>query len=1072
MASSALFAPAPPTETAGRHLRQTPAELLGRSRACEKTQSTAQEAGKRRSEDGRQGSRGEESVAAIEREMGENRPETRGVVEGSELRTEEGRHEGWTGAEDLSNNGRRQSRTEEANRQTELPASTCDLTVSGQSEKWWRESQGPEGGRDGQRGQKISREEKAKMPLESFTGAARMRVWMRRRVVGARGSFLCRSCLLFLFSSLMCLLGSSAERSSQDSMPPARVSFSPSNSEASWLSEGGISLPPSFSSASSFSPVSRQRPLTSSSSASAGCGSLSPSPCSYTAASPAPSGLVRESLQSSYRIPVHMVGARAAVASISAGNQSLFLALDTQTEGVRLFLSNSTACTQLPSLSTRPSSLLGAAATRRKLLSESTKRLRPSAATPVERSEAQRDGEHFAQQARPQAGGDRGKILFQALPSLRRRGKKLIFRVAGDRENEQCYDPQHSRRATWCLNGQQACNFLSEAPYLCHASPEVDLAHATAFAHYSDGVRFEELRLEGLDLLRLDLAPPAPEREGGFSEPPQLPLQEAGVSPVKLVADRMSGFYDPYPGLHGVWGIAGPEFCCRNASLWSSTLLALNVTSYAFDLNFPSTQASSFAPPASRNEENGGFRSNATASALASSLDSAPLSFLHLGVLDEGQTQRDDQAAGAEALGRLKGFATYDEAGRWTGQAWRRERKQPQSKDKSEGENRDKNEGENTDARAKDGSGRRRVERGEEAGREGEETHKNENGETPNAENSEKRHATEEVFWGQRIQTGNVWADSVAHFVSYDWQLCGNSLMDASQTNDWIVTIDLSSECLVVPRPLWQSIRRWIEPALNVTSPLCALDDDFSSYVPASSLTAPRQAETPAADLAVDGGVYRLMCPLRSGRNAQRGAVGASTAPRPPLPVLSFALGDTSGVFDLADEPDGQEDKFKEKPAAARVELPLEQLVVSSPESAPSGEALCVVPQPHSILAREGRTVRLGTRAVAAFHFIVDQKRWRAGLLPKKLSLPSSNEACAAKATCRGEQTYVSATNECVDPPCSERLLFALNEETKICELAPAVVPAAVTVVVLLVALEATVVCFQWANVLRARTLT
>ncbi|KEP67242.1 UNVERIFIED_CONTAM: hypothetical protein HHA_234220 [Hammondia hammondi] len=1063
MASCALPAPASTAETAGLYLRQTPAELLGRSRACEKTQSAAQEEMKRRSKDGREGTRGEESVAASGRGMGVKPPETRDVAEGRELRTEEGRHEGWTGAEDLSNNARRQSRTEEASRQTELPASSFYLTVSGQSEKRWIESQGPEGRRDRQREQKGSREEKAKMPLDLFTGAARVRVWMRRRVVGGRESFSCRSCLLFFFSSLVCLLGSSAEGSSQDSTPPARVSFSPGNSEASWLSEGGVS-PPSFSSASSFSPVSRQRPLTPSSSASAGSVPLSPSAFFSPAASPAPSGHVRTSLQSSYRIPVHMVGARAAVSSISAGNQSLFLALDTQTEGVRLFLSNSTACTQLPSLSTRPSSLLRAEATGRKL-SESTKRLRPSAATSVERAEAQRDGETFAQHARPQAGGEGGMILFKSLPSLRRRGKKLIFRVAGDRENKQCYDPRHSRRATWCLNGRQACNFLSETPYQCHASPEVDLAHATTFAHYSDGVRFEELRLEGLDILRLDLAPPAPERGGGFSEQTQLPLKEAGVSPVKLVADRMSGFYDPYPGLHGVWGIAGPEFCCRNASLWSSTLLALNVTSYAFDLNFPSTQGSSFAPPAPRNEGDGGFRSNATASGLASSVDSAPLSFLHLGVLDEGQTQREDPAAGAEALGRLKGFATYDEAGRWTGQAWRRERKQLESKDEGQRENRDERE--------KEGRGRRRVERGEEAGREGEETHKNENGETPNVENSEKRHAADDVLWGQRIQTGNVWADSVAHFVSYDWQLCGNNLMDASHTNDWIVTVDLSSECLVVPRPLWQSMRRWLEPALNVTSPLCMLDDDFSSFVPASSLSAPRQAETPAAGLAVDGGVYRLMCPLRSGRNAQRGRAEASIAPRPPLPVLSFALGDTSGVFDLADAPDGQEDTpKKEKPAAARVELPLEQLVVSNPESGSRGEALCVVPQPHSILSREGRTVRLGTRAVAAFHLIVDQKRWRAGLLPKKLPLPSSNEACAAQATCKGEQTYVSATNECVDPPCSERLLFALNEETKICELAPAVVPVAVTVVVILLGLEATVVCFQWANVLRARTLT
>ncbi|CBZ54513.1 Serine/threonine protein phosphatase, related [Neospora caninum Liverpool] len=887
-------------------------------------------------------------------------------------------------------------------------------------------------------------------------------------------------------------LGVSAEAIPQESLgaaPPGQAAFA-SHTRGS---EHGASSPvqrvpsrrpPSFSPPSPASAVSQEPRLSESSAVSADSVPSSLPSRSSSTLSPAPSSSgVWASLQSSHRIPVQMVGARAAVKSISVGNQTLLLALDTQTEGVRLFLSNSTACTQPPSLPrSASSSPLGAKASDRKLLSESTKRVESSAAAPAGRAR-ERDGEAAAHATRGPEG-DFVKILFKTLPFLRSRGKTRNSRVKGGQKRE-CYDPRRSGLAAWCLNRRQACNFLSDAPFQCRAETDADVAQAAPFSQHSDGVRVAELRLEGLDLLRLDLATPADspappafgesaaEPEGrkppqvpsgaerrveAASEQSRAPIHEASIFPVKLVADRKSAFYDPYPGLDGVWGIAGPEFCCRNASLWSSTLHALNVTSYAFDLNFPAsntTFSSSAAQAVPRRGGERGGMSWGSSPARSAPPASVPLSFLHLGVLEEDRTEVGGSAPGADAGGKLKGFATYDEAGRWTGPAWTAEER---GEAKTDGEN----ETEKTES-AGEREGREEGLRGVagqgetfERKREAPEQRDEKGGEASGNKKLDKRIGGEDIIWGQRIQTGNVWADSVAHFVSYDWQLCGHSLMDNSHMKDWMVTVDLSSECLVVPRPLWLSMRAWMRPALNETSPLCTLDDDFSSFVPAHAL---------AASVAAEGSVFRRMCPLRGGRAHPKESREA--AARPPLPVLSFSLRDTTGVvFDRGDSPQVQ----TETPAP-RVELPLEQLAVSSPEAGP-GEALCVVPQPHSLLSREGRTVRLGTRAVAAFHFIVDQKGWRVGLLPKTLPLPSSNEACAAQAACRGEQTYVSSTNECVDPLCSERLLFSLNDETKICELSPTVVPAAVTVVLLLLGLETAVVCFQWANVLKARTLT
>lgn len=105
---------------------------------------------------------------------------------------------------------------------------------------------------------------------------------------------------------------------------------------------------------------------------------------------------------------------------------------------------------------------------------------------------------------------------------------------------------------------------------------------------------------------------------------------------------------------------------------------------------------------------------------------------------------------------------------------------------------------------------------------------------------------------------------------------------------------------------------------------------------------------------------------------------------RPSLPVLSFTLRSSlesepvetlqaagteqrGGERHLGQESDAstmEKRRHGEKENLVdelRIDLPLEQLVINDPQTG-GREALCVVPQPYSLLTREGRTIRMGTR--------------------------------------------------------------------------------------------------------------
>lgn len=137
-----------------------------------------------------------------------------------------------------------------------------------------------------------------------------------------------------------------------------------------------------------------------------------------------------------------------------------------------------------------------------------------------------------------------------------------------------------------------------------------------------------------------------------------------------------------------------------------------------------------------------------------------------------------------------------------------------------------------------------------------------------------------------------------------------------------------SSECMVVPPPMWKSLRAWLP--LDTEHELCKDPDSEEDSINA-------HVSRPVT-LTDEGGkrAYRRTCPLLQRQNIR------------PLPSLSFTLSQSS-------------------PDAPRLQLPLERLVVREPGV---GEVLCVVPQPFlSMGADQWRQIRLGTRGLFFFSF-------------------------------------------------------------------------------------------------------
>ncbi|OEH79619.1 hypothetical protein cyc_03642 [Cyclospora cayetanensis] len=633
------------------------------------------------------------------------------------------------------------------------------------------------------------------------------------------------------------------------------------------------------------------------------------------------------------KIPIRVVGARVAV-QVRIGGQDLLMGMDSCKEGLRLFASGSSSCT--------------------------SGRLAAVTPHPQEPPHYERSSDAAVIEV---AANDSEQQRASPFPPERQRQlqKPLNRRKHQKQQNQACYDPEMSGAASWCLNWHEICTAFSETPFTCRPSQQHDPQYAVKYKQVVDGIIVSEMRLEGFDTV--ELVPPLPPITAG-SMHQEVPLVDAGFRgerslpnsssfrlskfPVKLVLERETDF-DAYKGLDGVWGVAGPDICCREASLWNM-LLEPSVNAVGFDINLPDRVASPFAAarasPEGRNE----------------GLPAVPPSFMYL-------------AADAQQI-----FGG--------------------------------------------------------------------------------------MLWAHRMQTGAAGYDGLIHFTTFDWKLCGESV-GHPLSNSWEAIVDLSSECLVVPPPMWRSLRAWLP--LDVKHELCK-DPDSEDNISQASIAHPAILKGSGEEQVM----YRRTCPLLKTPTSRQ------------LPALSFSLSQSQ----------------IQNP---RLQIPLDRLVVHEEGI---GDVLCVVPQPFlSVAADQWRQIRFGTRVLSAFNVVMDRANWRVGIREKNV-MPTTDAACQPRAVCacvafllplvhrflsppfshpyrlsasplslcgmdggrerpdafllrdlhlmppRGNQTYVPYTNRCADPDCSVKILFEMNPETKVCELAWWVPAAVVTAVAAVVALE------------------
>jgi len=212
-------------------------------------------------------------------------------------------------------------------------------------------------------------------------------------------------------------------------------------------------------------------------------------------------------------------------------------------------------------------------------------------------------------------------------------------------------------------------------------------------------------------------------------------------------------------------------------------------------------------------------------------------------------------------------------------------------------------------------------------------------------------------------------------FLMYHVSVCGINLLQAVSSN-WLAVLVTPSPCLILPPFLF---------------------DRLMSRIPAH-------------------------CPFKIGEPAH-GQLCRPGAPRGPvdtLPALSFRLSESDA-----------EDKL----------LPLGRLVVKDDGAE---EQLCIsrfdridhtidpLQSPYAADMTHS-FIGLGSLAMAAMEIAVDLRSHRVGVATRH-PIRSTNEYCTASITCPSPmQTYLAASNTCLDPSCSKYMLMTLDDSTKTC---------------------------------------
>ncbi|EDO06684.1 erythrocyte membrane-associated antigen [Babesia bovis T2Bo] len=71
----------------------------------------------------------------------------------------------------------------------------------------------------------------------------------------------------------------------------------------------------------------------------------------------------------------------------------------------------------------------------------------------------------------------------------------------------------------------------------------------------------------------------------------------------------------------------------------------------------------------------------------------------------------------------------------------------------------------------------------------------------------------DDILWSEKRQVGGIFTDSATGFTVYGMSMCGTDMFGKTSSN-WHVNIDLTSQCLVLPKNFWFSVMAQL-PILN-----------------------------------------------------------------------------------------------------------------------------------------------------------------------------------------------------------------------------------------------------------------
>ncbi|CRG99043.1 conserved Plasmodium protein, unknown function [Plasmodium relictum] len=154
-----------------------------------------------------------------------------------------------------------------------------------------------------------------------------------------------------------------------------------------------------------------------------------------------------------------------------------------------------------------------------------------------------------------------------------------------------CYDPNISKKSTWCNNDLICLPPILTKPYECYSENILNIQNKVEYPNiYYDSLKFSESHIEGSDDVEIiDIL-----NKNSTSSIKELSFFEN--SNIKLVLDIT--FYKNwslFKDTDGILGLAGKELGCRNSSVWNKICEKNNLL-FAFDINLPENAIVKYVP--------------------------------------------------------------------------------------------------------------------------------------------------------------------------------------------------------------------------------------------------------------------------------------------------------------------------------------------------------------------------------------------------------------------------------------------------------------------------------------------